>query len=110
MPTLSPQPPPVVAWMEVLDRIEQALTESLARATVPETDSEPPGEAGHAVKLALDVLAQRQGRLQAILERAEQETGRTDAALQAAAEDLERWRQEGRAAREKPAAPASDAG
>jgi hypothetical protein len=86
--------------MEVLDRIEQALAESLARAATVEVPPEAPGGASHAAKLALDLLAERQGRLQAILDRAGQDAAQAEAALAGEAEDLERWLREGRAARE----------
>jgi hypothetical protein len=87
--------------MEVLDRIEQALRESLDRAAALETGPEAPGGAAHAAKLALDQLAERQGRLQAILDRTEQDATRAEAALAAEVEEIERWLREGRAARER---------
>jgi hypothetical protein len=96
--------------MGVLDRIDQALADSLARAAALETPPEAPGGAVHAVRLALEVLTERQGRLQAILDRAGQEAGQADAALAGAMGDLEKWMRESCAARTKPAVPATDAG
>jgi hypothetical protein len=94
--------------MEVLDRIDQALAESLARAAL-EAPPETPGGVVHAARLALEVLSERQGRLQAILDCAAQEAGQADAALAGAMEGLEKWLQEGRAARAKLASPAAGA-
>jgi hypothetical protein len=96
--------------MEVLDRIGQALQESLERTAAPEPRPEAPGTAGHAAKRALDLLAERQGRLQASLDRAGEDAARAEAALAAEAEDLERWLREGRAARERLADRAGGAG
>ncbi len=109
MPTAAAQPGPVGAWMEVLDRIEQALAESLARAAALDVPAEAPGGTVHVVKLALEVLDERQARLQAILDRAEQQAGEADAALAGAIAGFEKWLQESRAAGEKTAVPATGA-
>jgi hypothetical protein len=100
MASVPPQPP-LVAWMEVLDRIEQAVQESLARAAGPEPPPETPGGASHVAKLALEVLTARQDRLQAILDRAGQDAARADAALTGEVEEVERWLLEGCAVRER---------
>jgi hypothetical protein len=109
MPTVPAQPGAVVAWMEVLDRIEQALAESLARAAALDRPAEASGGAVHAVRLALEVLGERQARLQAILDRAGQEAGQADAVLAGAMAGLEKWLQENRAAGENGAVPATGA-
>ncbi len=98
MPTDPPRSG-LVAWREVLDRIDQALTESLARTAAPQMPPDSSAAATHAVMLALEQLADRQARLQAILDRAAQDAARAEAALAGEAEDLERWLREGRATR-----------
>jgi hypothetical protein len=95
--------------MEVLDRIEQALKESLARAEPPQSRPETPGEATQAVKQALDQLAERQGRLQTVLDRAGEDASRAETALTVEVEDLERWMREGCAVRERVATQARGA-
>jgi hypothetical protein len=84
------EPAPAVSWMQVLDRIEQALAESLARAALPEEGAAagPPAGAAEAALAALDGrLAQMEG----CLERAEGEAAGADALLAAEAEGLRGW-------------------
>jgi hypothetical protein len=75
--------------MQVLDRIEQALAESLARAALPADEPAlPPAGAADA---ALGALDGRLAEMEACLERAEREAAGADAPLAAEAEALRGW-------------------
>jgi hypothetical protein len=78
----------VVAWMEVLDRIEHSLGESLATDPVANIPALPvmsePGS-------PLQRLDERLAGLQACLDRAEANAATIDAALQGEAEYLRRY-------------------
>jgi hypothetical protein len=71
--------------MQVLERIEQALAESLARAALPEA------QAPDAAEAALAGLDGRLAEMEACLERAGREAAETDALLAAEAEALRGW-------------------
>jgi hypothetical protein len=84
------EPRPVVAWMRVLDRIEDTLGQSLALAAEPgpgPAESEP----GPRAAAPLERLDQRLAQLQACLERAEQNAASTDALLRAETDALQGW-------------------
>ena len=83
------EPAPGVSWMQVLERIEQALAESLARAALP-TD-EPAATPVGAAEAALAALGGRLAEMEACLERAEREAAGADAPLAAEAEALRGW-------------------
>jgi hypothetical protein len=80
------EPAPAVSWMQVLDRIEQALAESLARAALPEE-----GPSAGAAEAALAALDGRLAQMEGCLERAEREAAGADALLAAEAEALRGW-------------------
>jgi hypothetical protein len=80
------EPAPAVSWMQVLDRIEQALAESLARAALPDE-----GPAAGAAEAALAALDGRLAQMEGCLERAEREAAGADALLAAEAEALRGW-------------------
>jgi hypothetical protein len=98
---MSMTPPSAADWMEVLARIETALQSSLDRATTGEPATEETDGTAQAAALALDLLGQRQARLQASLDQAERDADRAEAPLTAEAEVLEAWRRRGQAARER---------
>jgi hypothetical protein len=77
-----------IAWIPVLDRIEQRLLESLAQAPLPEPAS-PPGQdpLGDPLARLQDPLGQAQQRLVGIAA----DVADTDALLAAAAMDLRQW-------------------
>jgi hypothetical protein len=81
----------VVAWMEVLDRIEHQLGESLAAEDEP---SAQPGPASDP-DAVLQRLDQRLADLQASLERAEGNAATIDALLKDEAEHLRRYLESG---------------
>jgi hypothetical protein len=94
--------------MQVLDRIEQALAESLARATLPADD--PPAPPAGAAEAALAALDGRLAEMEACLERAEREAAGADAPLAAEAEALRGWLTALAATRQKLAGQADQAG
>ena len=75
--------------LDLLDRIEQALAESLARAALP--NEGPAAGAAGAAEAALAALDGRLAQMEGCLERAEQEAAGADALLAAEAEALRGW-------------------
>jgi hypothetical protein len=76
-------------WMEVLDQMETALAEALART--PEVAVGPaPAEAGPHFE-SLDHLEQRLAQMQEGLERTERDAQAAEAALQSEAETAGQW-------------------
>ncbi len=83
-------PRPVVAWMEVLDRLENTLDRSLALADEP-APAAPPQEASEpARRTPLRRLDERLAALQAALDQAEANAADVDALLAAEAERARR--------------------
>ena len=102
------EPAPGVSWMQVLDRIEQALAESLVRAALPaDGPTAPPTGAAEA---ALGALDGRLAEMEACLERAEREAAGADALLAAEAEALRGWLAALAATRQRLAEQADQAG
>jgi hypothetical protein len=90
----------VFAWMEVLERIQTGLGQSLQLAEDPAL---PPPADSPAVQ-PLEVLGQRLAQLQACLDRAEQNADTVDRLLDAEAEAVRQWLQRTEAVRQKVAA------
>lgn len=103
------EPAPGVSWMQVLDRIELALAESLARAALPE-GGQPPAPPAGAAEAALSALDGRLAEMEACLERAEAEAAGADALLAAEAEALRGWLATLAATRQKLAGQADQEG
>ncbi len=80
-----------LSWMQVLDRIEEALAQSLARATLPEAAAPGAGPPGGNVEASLRALDERLAQVQACLARAEQGAAEADALLAAEAAALRGW-------------------
>ncbi len=80
--------PHAVAWIAVLDRIEQNLAASLERIVEPGPTS--PERSG-AVWNPLALLDDHLGRLQERLVSAEASAAETDALLASAVRDLQHW-------------------
>jgi flagellar motility protein MotE (MotC chaperone) len=77
---------PAVAWMEVLDRLENTLDRSLSLAEEP-APAAPPGDRSAAIDRApLRRLDERLAALQAALDQAEANAAEVDALLAAEAE------------------------
>jgi hypothetical protein len=85
------EPRPVVVWMRVLDRIEDTLGQSLALAAEPAGGPAPENEPGPLAQRSLEKLDQRLARLQACLDRAEQNADATDSLLLTEADALRAW-------------------
>jgi hypothetical protein len=90
MATSSSDPSPLKAWMQVLDRIEQALAESLTlSAELPPTT--PGSEGTTETHLAMALQDESLSHLQTSLGRAAQIATAADVALMAEAGTLEAW-------------------
>jgi hypothetical protein len=83
------EPRPVVAWMEVLDRLETTLDRSLALAGEP-APAVPPEDRPAAERTPLRRLDERLAALEAALDRAEANAAEVDAQLAAEAERAQR--------------------
>src|SRR4051794_35223599 len=86
----TPESRPLLVWMEVLDRIESALGQVLARipepappASSPKKEDEPPA--------AWQPLDRSLGALDACLERIQREAAEVDAWLEKECQGLEGW-------------------
>lgn len=95
--------PPVLppSWVQVLEKIEESLAETVRRATEREPSlPEPPAEVGRdaAWQKALTRLDDRLAALQDCAGRAEGAAAGAEAALADAADGCERWLQAARAA------------
>jgi hypothetical protein len=87
MSTQETEAQPVLAWMAVLDRMQQTLGGSLAGSPEP-----PAGPAAPpAPQSPLRRLDDRLARLQGSLEQAERGAAEADALLAAEADTLQRW-------------------
>jgi hypothetical protein len=95
--------------MQVLERIEQALAESLARAALPD-EGQPAAPPAGAAEAALSALDGRLAEMEGCLERAEREAAGADAVLAAEAEGLRGWLAALAATRQKLAGQADEAG
>jgi hypothetical protein len=84
------EPRPAVAWMEVLDRLENTLDRSLALATEPAPNPSP-AERAAAERAPLRRLDERLAALQAALDQAEANAAEVDALLAAEAERAQRY-------------------
>ena len=89
MPMPSPEPWPLADGMQVLDRIEQALTESLAR--MPSLEPPVASTASAEASPTLAALAKHLAHLQERLDRAEQQAAQADIALAAEAGAVDEW-------------------
>ncbi len=88
---------PVLAWMEILDRIDESLKQSLSLASEPS-----PGEVrSHAELAALQQLDERLARWQTRLDRADQNTEQLQAVVAAEEAALAEMGQRLGAVREK---------
>jgi hypothetical protein len=99
-----PETRPTVAWMQVLDRIEDTLDRSLARAAEPEAYpaalSPPPDERAVA-RRPLQLLDQRLAQMQACLDLAGRRAAEAEGLLEVEAQALGRWRESLGAARDQ---------
>lgn len=77
---------PVAGWMDVLDRIEEAVSQRLARTEEPAPSPEPPPSGR-----PLHTLDERLTRMQARLEIAEKDAREADDVLRAEAEAFQGW-------------------
>jgi len=98
MTTETPQPRGVVAWMEVLERIQALLGESLQLANI--TPPTPP-PADSPTQKPLEGLTTRLAQLQECLDRADRNAGEMDRLLGADAEAVRHWLESVQAVREK---------
>jgi hypothetical protein len=80
MSSSSSESRPIQVWMDVLDRIEQSLQESLVRTTAP-APLPPPGPGSAAT--ALEVFDERLSRWQERLEQTSSEAGQSEAEVAA---------------------------
>jgi hypothetical protein len=93
----SPRPAKDPAWREVLDQIDRALQELLARANEPQPAPPPPD------RPAPDPLGPRLAALEARLEQVSQEAAGACTEIGEAVEALEGWLREVAALRHRPA-------
>jgi hypothetical protein len=94
----SSQPRGVVAWMEVLERIQTSVGRSLQLAD--DTPSTPP-LADSTTQQLLEVLTNRLAQLQGCLDRSERNAGEVERLLSAEAEAMRQWLEGVRASRQK---------
>ena len=94
MPPSPPSPVLPPSWMQVLETVQQSLTQALAAAGEP-----PPGPAAGPTpaertppwQAALDRLDRRLGQFEAASRRAEEAAAAMDAELAAGTEALRQW-------------------
>ncbi len=91
MATFSSQSRPIAVWMKMLDDIDQALAESLARAVEQPVSPAVTDENIGAALQAMRRLDERLANLQARLDRAAVGAAGTDAALAGQAAVLDNW-------------------
>src|SRR4051812_43563561 len=86
----TPESRPLLVWMEVLDRIEAALGQVLARTPEPAPPAPPPEREGEP-PAAWQPLDRSLGALDACLERIQREAAEVDACLEKECQGLEGW-------------------
>ena len=95
MPELSPPARPLSAWMNVLDRIDQSIGQSLERTPEPAPLADPPEPAKTPLTRLDDQLAAWQARREAVEQHAATSDERLDAEHAALAQWLEKLGQVG---------------
>jgi hypothetical protein len=98
-----PETRPTVAWMQVLDRIEDTLDRSLARAAEPEAypAALSPRDERAVARRPLQLLDQRLAQMQGCLDLVGRRAAEAEGLLEVEAQALGRWRESLAAARDR---------
>jgi len=96
---------PVAAWTAILDRVEQALSQTMAELGEQGLDPQPPpartGGEETAWRQRLEQCAARLNQLQSCVRQAEEHAAEADSALRTSEEALQGWLAVATAARQR---------